>query len=908
VRKRAFIVCLLAAATLLADEPTAAKLYADGRRAEKAGHMAEAYLLYSKAAAKDPQNVTYWQRSQAVRSRAALQVEPNGLPTPEHPQGVPPELPQFPPVTPKDRADARQPLPPTELKAQPGTQDFDLRAPAQQLFQTVAKAYGLDCVFDSDYPQGGNPIRFHITEADHRVALHALEAATGSFIVPLTSKLFLVAKDTPQKRTEVEPAVAVEVQLPEPTNAQDFTAAITAVQQAMAIEKVAWDTQTNVVVMRDRISKVLPARAMLQDLVRPRAQVVIEADIFELDKNDLLNFGLALPTVFPINPFTPSGNGIATLAQLGQWGPGGIVYGILIGNSTLVANFNNSRSHALLHSDIRSIDGQAASLHVGQRYPILTSGYFGATNLTQPTNTSSNPSSNFSNKGTSNGGTLAGATTFGNVANPSDVVTGDFNRDGTPDFAAASSGGNSVAVFFGKGDGTFDDPVSYTAGKNPSAILAVDLNSDGYLDLVVADADSNDISVLLGNSDGTFQNATSVPVGARPAALASGDFDHDGYRDLAVANADDNTITILTGRGDGTFREPLSVTAGTSPRALLAADFNGDGLPDLAVANYTSNDLWILLNNGDGTFTKSATYSTGNAPRGITASLLNVDSALDLVVANSASNTVSVFLGDGSGGFSSGTQFPTGSGPVAVVTSDLRNFNILDIVTANSGDGTISTLLGNRDGTFQSPILTTIGSGTQPVSLAVSDFNRNGYPDVLVANFTTDDFSVLLGSGNGGYHDTSGNTIQSSGGTSFAPPPAFTYEDLGLVIKATPHVHGTTEVGLDMETEIKLLTGTSFNGVPEISQRTLHSQVSLKTGEAAIIGGLLSSTEARSISGIPGLANLPGLGPLLRSNTRNKDTSQILIVVKPVLISLPPGETISRPLWIGTETRPLTPL
>jgi len=56
--------------------------------------------------------------------------------------------------------------------------------------------------------------RFQLQGVDYREALHDLEAATNSFIVPLTNKLFMVVKDTPQKRQEVEPAVAVEVRLP----------------------------------------------------------------------------------------------------------------------------------------------------------------------------------------------------------------------------------------------------------------------------------------------------------------------------------------------------------------------------------------------------------------------------------------------------------------------------------------------------------------------------------------------------------------------------------------------------------------------------------------------------------------------------------------------------------------------
>ena len=895
-------VLLCLAACGFAAEPQAGELFRKGEAAERAGHMAEAYLLYSEAAAKEPKNETYWMRAQAVRPKASLEVAPRRLPTSGQPKGELSGPLRFDSVTARDLADSSKPLPPSELTAQPGTRDFHLRGTARTLFEAVAKAFGLDCVFDGDYREG-SAIRFDITAADYRVTLHALEAATSSFLVPLTNKLFLVAKDTPQKRSEVEPSVALEIHLPEPTTPQDFTAIITAVQQSMALEKVSWDTQTNSVVIRDRISKALPARALLLDLMQHRPQVVIETEVLEVNRDDMLQWGVSLPNLFSITPFSSLGNATTTLADLVRWGPSGTLFAIGLGSADLVAQFSNSVGRSLARLDLRAVDGQAATFHAGERYPVLTSGYFGANGVgPASTGVGSSPSSS------STGSNFQNPSTFGNVANPSAVAIGDFNRDGIPDFAAAVSGANQVAVFLGNGDGTFSDPVTYPTGQNPSAILAVDLNRDGDLDLVTADASSNDIGVLLGKGDGTFTNFVAFAVGTKPAGLATADFNGDGVPDLAVANAGSNNVTILLGRGDGTFQPLVTIEAGTSPRSLVAADFNGDGRRDLAVANYGSNDLWIFLGNGDGTFGNPAMYRTGNSPRAVTAALLNQDSNLDLAVANSASNSVSVFLGDGTGGFRAGNQFPTGSSPVSVITADIINNNIQGIAVANSAAGTVSLLLGNGDGTFQLPINIRIGTGTEPVSVANADLNRDGYQDLLVANFSSNNFSVLLGSGNGGFHDSSGNTYQYNGGQTYAPPPAFSFEDLGLMIKATPHVHGTGQIGLELEAEIKLLTGNSVDGVPAIAQRKLQTQVQLRTGECAVVAGLLTASEARSIMGTAGLSTFPGLGPLLRTNTRSRDTSEVLILVKPILVTLPPDQSVTRSLWIGTEARPLTPL
>ena len=80
----------------------------------------------------------------------------------------------------------------------------------------------------------------------------------------------------------------------------------------------------------------------------------------------------------------------------------------------------------------------------------------------------------------------------------------------------------------------------------------------------------------------------------------------------------------------------------------------------------------------------------------------------------------------------------------------------------------------------------------------------------------------------------------------------------------------------------------------------------LVEGESAVIAGLMQSSVSEDRSGIPGLSSIPILGRLFTKTTKTELVGQTLIVLKPRLVSLPPWETPSPVLWVGTETKPLS--
>jgi general secretion pathway protein D len=144
-------------------------------------------------------------------------------------------------------------------------------------------------------------------------------------------------------------------------------------------------------------------------------------------------------------------------------------------------------------------------------------------------------------------------------------------------------------------------------------------------------------------------------------------------------------------------------------------------------------------------------------------------------------------------------------------------------------------------------------------------------------------------------------------GTVFSPPPTITFEDLGLVLKITPSVHLENSVTLDVDAQFKTLgASSSVSGIPIIASNKYTAKVRLEEGEWAVIAGLVQTLDSNTRSGIPGLMDIPWIGRLFTNTTTEKDHSEILVVLKPHVTAEPPWEEQTHPIWVGTDTRPVT--
>lgn len=337
-----------------------------------------------------------------------------------------------------------------------------------------------------------------------------------------------------------------------------------------------------------------------------------------------------------------------------------------------------------------------------------------------------------------------------NNRNPSGIATGDFNKDGLPDFAVANFDLRNVVVFLNEGNG-FKSGKSYSVAPDIANWLSAgDLNNDGNLDLIYSYTDlvSHSFKVLYGLGDGNF-NSPAGSQGIPGTRFIPGDFNNDGLADLACL--DTSVVRILiNGAPGGTFNALQTWDTGLAVSSLNIADLNNDGNLDLLVTKTDGSQsnldgLWIGFGNGAGGIISSKTMSVGKSPRNLAVGDFNVDGKADFAVGVELSGSagVSIYLGDGNGNFTFRESVPNAR-PNAnfLATGDFDGDGKIDLAVSDTNAAAVSVLMGQGTGTFS--LAGNYGTGPEPRYLATNDLNRDGKSDILIANASGGDTTVML--------------------------------------------------------------------------------------------------------------------------------------------------------------------
>jgi hypothetical protein len=332
---------------------------------------------------------------------------------------------------------------------------------------------------------------------------------------------------------------------------------------------------------------------------------------------------------------------------------------------------------------------------------------------------------------------------------PTDLVTGDFNRDPRPDVAlgilrdTCACGG--VEVLLG-GPGPTLDPRGLFPDTDfaPFFPAVGDFNRDGKQDLAVTGVrdvppgSETGVLILRGRLDGNFtaERMYDMDIDARRAVVAVGDFNRDGFQDLAVTNPDRDLVSVLLGAGRHTFRSAVSYPAGDGPGGLAVADLNRDGRQDLAVADENADAVSILLGGPRGTFAPPVAYPVGDRPLSLVVGDFNENGRPDLAVTNNLAGSISVLLGRRDGSFRPARSVHVGEGAWDLVPGDFNGNGHQDLAITrhgfeNASEG-VAILRGTGDGDFRRPVGIAQETDDCCARIDSADFNRDGAPDLVV--------------------------------------------------------------------------------------------------------------------------------------------------------------------------------
>ena len=380
---RSTLPALLAAvlACGMAAGQSAPELFRKGNRARHAGRHIEAYVYYSRARALDPANSTYLRAARGVRRgaaqllaaageyRTAIEMAPDSWEF-ESLAGSTDPPPAAADVAARPKA---QPTQPPTLRYSNHDAAFHFRGQIGEAYRQVANEFGIEVLFGEDFDTG-RPVRADLTECDLPCALRALGEISKSFAVPVNSELLLVAPDNSGTRTNLETAAVTTIPFDGALTPEEATEVGQAAQQVLDIKRFQASAAGRAIILRASTWKAQMAQVLIDNLLHPRAEVVIEVQVLGVSSRRRVNAGIGLPTSFPVTRLTTSAGSSGAERLIGLGG-GRSSFGIALGDASAVATMNAGSSQAIHTAQLRATHGLPVEFHVGERYPIATGQY-----------------------------------------------------------------------------------------------------------------------------------------------------------------------------------------------------------------------------------------------------------------------------------------------------------------------------------------------------------------------------------------------------------------------------------------------------------------------------------------------------------------------------------------------------
>jgi general secretion pathway protein D len=264
------------------------------------------------------------------------------------------------------------------------------------IYETVGKLAGMNVLFDPDYTSRRIKIELNGVTLEEALEIIALESKT--FWRPVTPNTIFVASDTPAKRKDVEQSVIKTfylANLSQPTELQDV---VNALRQILEISRIQPLPSQGALVVRGTPDQIALAEKLVGDLDKARPEVIVEVAVMQVSRDKARTLGINPPTSATValqpnisttttgtgttgtattttgtTSTTPGTTNSINLNRLGNLNA--TDFTVTITPATATALFSDSATKIIQNPQIRAVEGQKASLKIGDRVPVATGSF-----------------------------------------------------------------------------------------------------------------------------------------------------------------------------------------------------------------------------------------------------------------------------------------------------------------------------------------------------------------------------------------------------------------------------------------------------------------------------------------------------------------------------------------------------
>src|SRR5271154_2403837 len=258
------------------------------------------------------------------------------------------------------------------------------------IYETVGKLAGINVLFDPDYTP--RQVRIELNGVTLEDALEIISFETKTFWRPVTPNTIFVAQDNPAKRKELEQNVIKTFylsNLSQPTELQDVVNAMRTILEVSRIQQL---PSQGAIVVRGTPDQLALAQKLVDDLDKAKPEVIVDVAVMEVSRDKMKQLGINPPTNVSV-ALQPNVNTTPTTTTTGTTTTstssstsGGISlnslgnlnatdFQVTIPQMTASALMSSTDTKIIQNPQVRALDGQKASLKIGDRVPVATGSF-----------------------------------------------------------------------------------------------------------------------------------------------------------------------------------------------------------------------------------------------------------------------------------------------------------------------------------------------------------------------------------------------------------------------------------------------------------------------------------------------------------------------------------------------------